>query len=325
MLHTALRAIATSDGHYLVHTAENVKCEGLLAIKNAILEDLVSLERVGGPSPPAGGTLASMPLLGNILAVLLDGVKVERAKVVRLAVFEAVRAVISGLAGSAPDDGPATNNLKAPCPWRMAQMFPGTFAVLFRVAIDPDIKQGSKVTAAAVGCVVAVLRACTADRIMVNAGLLERTQPSTKSVMDRLVSLVSGTGDSSATPPPASQLAAGWDPSWLTLCNDKICPRVQELLNRCAVAPHWRVRQAGVALSALIVSHCRRSLQPCAMDALEALLIFEDDPMECVSTPAAECVARCTGSGGVGRAGALALRSRCWSALSALPRYVLPL
>ena len=315
----ALAALASPDGKYLTQTSEEVRLAALNAIKHALLD---------GQSLPQTGvslsTRASFALLGNLIAVLLDGTRMERSKRLKLAVLEAVLACIQELAGGLPARN-ASNCCEPskPSPLRMAKVFPGTFASVFRVAMDTDVKQGSKVTAAALKCVEAALRACAADAVMEAVGLL----PPEQSVLHRMLHLT--LKGSEREPSTTFHVAPvpGWDPAWLRLCEEKICPRVRELLEKCCHASHWRVRAAGASLAVMVASVAPRVLRPCFLDAVETLLVLAEDPLDAVASNAQQWR----------RSGLLSLRAhaaswyatvqsatpRLWAAVAALPRYAL--
>lgn len=316
----ALAALASSDGKYVMQTSEEVRLAALNAIKHALFDSQSSQQP--GTSVSTHATQTSFTLLGNLMAVLLDGTRMERSKRLKVAVLEAVLACIQELGGAVPVRNVSNCGEPAkPSPLRMAKVFPGTFASLFRVAMDTDVKQGSKVTATALKCVEAALRACAADAVMEAVGLL----PPEQSVLHRMLHLtLQGSKRAPSTPFRATPMA-GWDPAWLQLCEEKICPRIRELLEKTCHASHWRVRAAGTSLAAMVASVAPRVLRPCFLDAVETLLVLAEDPLDAVAADAQQWK----------RSGLLSLRAhaaswystvqsatpRLWAAVAALPRY----
>ena len=261
--------------------------------------------------------MSSLPLLGNVLAVLLDGISVEKCKPVRLSCLEAISVLLVAIGGPCPPQAPFNQvSPSEPCPWRLAQMFPGTVAALFRLCVG-DYKQGSKVIAAAVHAFAVALQICTSNDVMRGVGLLSGEISASAQLMGVLRSSI-------ATPPPPPVVVKGWDANWLTLCSDKIVPRVCDVLERCSAHTHWRVRVSAAQLCAVLIAHCSRSLRGCYLPAIERVLALSEDAIPAVAAAAVTAVdsvmAMCVADPSAWHTTRSGLVPRVWGIVHALPR-----
>jgi hypothetical protein len=194
LLRAALAALSAGEGKYALDRAEPIKTECLHCVTKVLQLELAAYTAgkpsgkfnarffvVPWPQSPSvvrnADVITMFPLLGNLLAVLLDGAVAERHKSIRVACLQAIDATLFALSGRDPDSASViSQELTVPCPWRLSKLFPGTIAALIRVSLG-DFKQGSKVTAASVTALRTALNACVNDEILMATGLLQPSRP----------------------------------------------------------------------------------------------------------------------------------------------------
>ncbi|KAM6458047.1 TELO2-interacting protein 1 homolog isoform 2-T2 [Liasis olivaceus] len=225
-------------------------------LKRELAEALLALLRsAGGEAVPALYRPAALPQLGFAVSLLLALAEQEKARQVKMAALQCLRALV--LQGDCPE--PHRPPDRAETRQRgdlFASFLPGISVALSRI-ITGDAKQGQAVTVSAIELFSRAVGLVMADEQLAQVPPEKETPILEQS---KILELMVHRG-----------------PDWTRNAAAKLSILIKKVVGFVSVHPHWKVRQALVEMAELLMTKCGRSLVDSAGQLLKALVGLVND------------------------------------------------